>query len=104
MKSTPGAFNGWDYDTDMAFQSGDARGLDLSSFAGHWGVGYTWANHAWKPRLGVEYNYAQFETKSYQLNNTQAGASYAFDAKPRDIQSVVGRLSYKFGGPIVARY
>ena len=54
--------------------------------------------------IGVEYNYAAFETKSYQLNNTVVGASYAFDAKPRDIQSVVGRLSYKFGGPIVARY
>ena len=54
--------------------------------------------------IGVEYNYAQFETKSYQLNNTQAGATYTFDAKPRDIQSVLGRLSYKFGGPIVARY
>jgi outer membrane immunogenic protein len=54
--------------------------------------------------IGVEYNYAQFETKRYQLNNTQIGTSYAFDAKPRDIQSVVGRLSYKFGGPIVAKY
>ncbi|MEZ5819337.1 MAG: outer membrane beta-barrel protein [Xanthobacteraceae bacterium] len=54
--------------------------------------------------LGVEYNYAAFETKSYELNNTQAGATYAFDAKPRDIQSVVGRISYKFGGPVVARY
>ena len=54
--------------------------------------------------LGVEYNYAAFETKSYQLNNTQAGAVYTFDAKPRDIQSVVGRLSYKFGGPVVAKY
>jgi len=54
--------------------------------------------------LGVEYNYAAFETKSYQLNNTQAGATYTFDAKPRDIQSVVGRLSYKFGGPVVAKY
>lgn len=58
MKSTPGAFNGWDYDTEMAFQTGDVRGMDLSSFAGHWGVGYTWANHPWKPRLGIEYNYA----------------------------------------------
>lgn len=54
--------------------------------------------------LGVEYNYAGFEGKSYQLNNTQAGAVYTFDAKPRDVQSVVGRLSYKFGGPIVAKY
>ncbi len=30
--------------------------------------------------------------------------SYAFNAKPRDIQSAVVRLSYKFGGPVVARY
>ncbi len=57
MKSTPGAYNGWDYDTEMAFQTGDAKGLDLSSFAGHWGVGYTFSDHAWKPRLGIEYNY-----------------------------------------------
>jgi len=57
MKSTPGAFNGWDYDTEMAFQTGDVRGADLSSFAGHWGAGYTFANHPWKPRIGVEYNY-----------------------------------------------
>ena len=54
--------------------------------------------------IGVEYNYAAFETKSYQLNATQVGASYAFDAKPRDIQTVVGRISYKFGGPVVAKY
>ena len=54
--------------------------------------------------IGVEYNYAQFETKRYQLNNTEVAATYLFDAKPRDIQSVVGRLSYKFGGPVVARY
>ena len=58
MKSTPGAFNGWDYETEMAFQTGDVRGRDLSSFAGHWGGGYTFANHAWKPRVGIEYNYA----------------------------------------------
>jgi Alginate export len=57
MKSTPGAFNGWDYDTEMAVQTGDVRGRDLSAFAGHWGVGYTFAGHAWKPRLGLEYNY-----------------------------------------------
>jgi outer membrane immunogenic protein len=54
--------------------------------------------------IGLEYNYAGFETKSYQLNGTEAGAVYTFDAKPRDIQSVVGRISYKFGGPVVAKY
>lgn len=54
--------------------------------------------------IGLEYNYSAFETKSYQLNATEVGATYTFDAKPRDIQSVVGRLSYKFGGPVVAKY
>jgi hypothetical protein len=64
MKSTPGAFNGWDYETEMAFQTGDVRGRDLSSFAGHWGTGYTFASHPWKPRLGVEYNYAGGDSNS----------------------------------------
>ena len=58
MKSTPGAFNGWDYDTEMAYQMGDAKGKDLEAFAGHWGAGYTFAAHPWKPRVGIEYNYA----------------------------------------------
>ena len=31
-------------------------GLDLSAFAAHAGLGYTF-DTAWKPRLGVEYNY-----------------------------------------------
>lgn len=58
MKSTPGAFNGWDYETEMALQSGEVKGKDLEAFAGHWGGGYTFASHAWKPRIGIEYNYA----------------------------------------------
>jgi hypothetical protein len=53
--------------------------------------------------FGLEYNYAAFETKSYQLTGAAAGL-YTFDAKPRDIQSAVVRLSYKFGAPVVARY
>jgi hypothetical protein len=57
MKSTPGAFHGWDYDTEMVYQSGDVRGGDLEAFAGHWGFGYTFPDCPWKPRLGVEYNY-----------------------------------------------
>lgn len=56
MKSTAGAYGPWDYETEMAFQSGDVRGKDLTAFAGHWGVGYTF-DHAWKPRLALEYNY-----------------------------------------------
>jgi outer membrane immunogenic protein len=29
---------------------------------------------------------------------------YTFDAKPRDVQSVVARVSYKFGAPLISRY
>ena len=32
------------------------------------------------------------------------GGTYTFDARPRDIQSAVVRLSYKFGGVPAARY
>jgi outer membrane immunogenic protein len=53
--------------------------------------------------VGLEYDYAAFENKSYQLAGAAAGV-YTFDAKPRDIQSAVVRLSYKFGTPVVARY
>jgi len=48
--------------------------------------------------VGLEYDYATFESKSYQLAGAGPGL-YTFDAKPRDIQSAVVRLSYKFGWP-----
>lgn len=62
-----------------------------------WTVGAGW-EYGFTPNwiLGLEYNYAQFESKNYQLAGTAAPATYAFDAKPRDIQSAVVRLSYKF--------
>jgi outer membrane immunogenic protein len=53
--------------------------------------------------VGLEYDYASFEKKSYQLAGVSPG-TYTFDTKPRDIQSAVVRLSYKFGAPLVARY
>jgi len=53
--------------------------------------------------VGLEYDYAAFENKSYQLSGPAAGV-YTFNAQPRDIQSAVVRLSYKFGVPLVARY
>jgi outer membrane immunogenic protein len=70
-----------------------------------WTIGAGW-EYGFTPNwiVGLEYNYAQFETKRYQLAGAAAPATYAFDAKPRDIQSAVVRLSYKFGAPVVARY
>jgi outer membrane immunogenic protein len=40
---------------------------------------------------------------NYQLAPAATG-SYAFDAKPRDVQSAVVRLNYRFDVPLVARY
>ena len=48
---------GLDYDLEAAFQTGEVRGLDLTAFAVHAGLGYTF-DTVWRPRLGVEYNYA----------------------------------------------
>jgi outer membrane immunogenic protein len=69
-----------------------------------WVVGAGW-EYGFTPNwiVGLEYNYAAFETKSYQLAGAAAGV-YTFDAKPRDIQWAVVRLSYKFGAPVVAKY
>ncbi len=47
---------GFDYDFEGAFQTGEVRGLDLTAFAIHAGVGYTF-DAPWKPRLGIAYNY-----------------------------------------------
>jgi len=74
----------------------------------HWHNGWT-IGAGWEYGItqnwivGLEYDYAAFEKKSYQLAGPSAG-TYTFDAKPRDIQSAVVRLSYKFGAPVVARY
>ena len=48
---------GFDYDAELAYQFGEVRDLDLSAFAAHAGIGYTF-DAPWKPRVGVEYNYA----------------------------------------------
>jgi hypothetical protein len=47
---------GFDYDAEFAFQTGEVRGLDLTAWAVHGGIGYT-LDAAWLPRLGVAYSY-----------------------------------------------
>jgi hypothetical protein len=47
---------GFDYEAECAFQTGNVRGLDLTAFAVHGGLGYTF-DFAWLPRLGVAYNF-----------------------------------------------
>ena len=66
----------------------------------HWHNGWT-IGAGWEYGItanwivGFEYDYSAFETKNYQLAGAPGG-TYAFNAKPRDIQSAVVRLSYKF--------
>ena len=63
-KSKPGALHGWDYGLEAAFQwgevwSGDRETprLDQRACAVHVEGGYTFEQAAWRPRLGLEYNY-----------------------------------------------
>ena len=48
---------GFDYEAELAFQTGEVRGLDLTAFAAHAGTGYTF-DTAWLPRLGLAYSFA----------------------------------------------
>ncbi|HEX3115586.1 MAG TPA: outer membrane beta-barrel protein [Bradyrhizobium sp.] len=74
----------------------------------HWHDGWT-VGAGWEYGItrnwivGLEYDYAAFATKSYQLAGLAPGV-YSFDAKPRDVQSVVARFSYKFSGPLITGY
>jgi hypothetical protein len=47
---------GFDYDAELAFQTGEVRDRDHTAFAAHAGLGYT-LDHSWLPRFGVAYNY-----------------------------------------------
>ena len=48
---------GFDYTFEGAFQTGEVRGLNLTAFAAHLDVGYTFDTR-WLPRLAVGYSYA----------------------------------------------
>jgi outer membrane immunogenic protein len=88
----------------------DTGGLSTGSGAASawhngWTVGAGWeygVTQNWI--VGLEYDYAAFQTKNYQLAGAAAPLLYTFDAKPRDVQSVVARVSYKFGAPLISRY
>jgi len=55
-KGDPKKLGGFDYSMEMAFQTGEVSGRDLTAFAGNWTTGYNF-KHAWKPRIGLQYNY-----------------------------------------------
>jgi hypothetical protein len=63
-KGNPKKLNGFDYETEMAYQTGKVGGRTLSAFAGHWGTGYNWLKSSWKPRIGLQYNYSSGDSNS----------------------------------------
>jgi hypothetical protein len=65
VASTPDKLKGWDYNFEAVYQNGDVYKTDinstrfnLSAFAVHAGSGYTFKNVAWKPRVGLTYDFA----------------------------------------------
>jgi hypothetical protein len=65
VKSKRDALQGWDYSGELAYEVGDVYASDLASarfnlsaFALHAAVGYTAKELPWKPRCGLEYDYA----------------------------------------------
>ncbi len=58
VNSTPGQLARWDYNAEFACQFGEVSSADHHAFAAHAMAGYTFEQVAWRPRLGLEYNYA----------------------------------------------
>lgn len=65
IKSNPKALHGWDYNGEATFEAGDLYATDLNStrydltaFAVSASGGYTAKSLPWKPRAGLEYNFA----------------------------------------------
>ncbi|MCC7519809.1 MAG: alginate export family protein [Verrucomicrobiae bacterium] len=63
--SRPGAYGGWDYEGEFAGQAGTVASSTTpfiskphEAFASHIQGGYTWSEDAWKPRVGLLYDYA----------------------------------------------
>lgn len=65
FSSTPGAYGNWDYELELAGQAGHVASTttplvnkDHYAFASHLQGGYKWREEAWKPRIGLLYDYA----------------------------------------------
>lgn len=63
----------FDYNVEMAYQTGMQSTDDVKAWAGHWQTGYTFVRTHWKPRLIAEYNYASGD------GNGKDGNRHTFD-------------------------
>jgi hypothetical protein len=75
-KNTSDKLNGWDYAAEFAYQFGDVYQTDLSSTkydlsacAAHVSGGYTFKDASWKPRFGLEYDYASGDSDPKDTNS-----------------------------------
>lgn len=78
-KSKPGALHGFDYSAEFAYQFGNlwtgdktTKRLNHHALALAITGGYTWENAPWKPRIGIEYDYASGD------RNSKDGSSQSF--------------------------
>ncbi len=78
-KSKPGALQGFDYTAEFAYQFGHVwtgakttPRLNHHAFALALTGGYTWEDSPWKPRLGIEYDFASGD------RNPKDGSSQSF--------------------------
>jgi hypothetical protein len=76
VKSKPDSLNGWDYSAEAAYEVGDAYETtlssprsDLSAFALNLAGGYTAKEIHWKPRLGLEYDFASGDNNPNDANS-----------------------------------
>ncbi len=63
LKADPKKLNGWEYEGEFAFQTGQVSDLNLTAFAAHIGGGYNF-KCPWTPRLFAEYNFASGDHNS----------------------------------------
>jgi Alginate export len=76
VKSTPDKLNGWDYTAEAAYEVGEvfqtnrsSTQFDLSAFALHLSGGYTAKELPWKPRFGLEYDFASGDSDPNDRNS-----------------------------------
>ena len=72
---------GVDFTLEQAWQSGKTeatsyRSTSIDAFAGAWGVGYTFSNVGWSPRIGYQFAYASGDDDTLDRDDESFDAIY----------------------------